>query len=312
MATGKRIGRDIVHRWEGNPLISMKDLEFRCADVRNAGVAIVNGETVLLVTIEGLTGVHSIHLARVNRAGIYCVEKDRFISRDSLAAYGEHALGGAMDARVTELDGWYYITFVLTGEHGFRLAVARTRDFETVEHIGIVGEPDTKAGALFPVKFAGRYAILSRPESGGSIWISYSEDLRYWSGGWRVMAPRSGFWDQSRIGVGCPPIEVEMGWLLIYYGAKDTSAGPIYRLGAAVLDRNDPSKVVGRSVVPILTPRESYERIGDIPNMVFATGCVAEEDGGLRIYYGGSDSCICVGDTTVDEVVVFCINGREE
>jgi predicted GH43/DUF377 family glycosyl hydrolase len=126
-----------------------------------------------------------------------------------------------------------------------------------------------------------------------------------------VVSPRDGFWDLNRVGTGTPPVEIEKGWLIIYYGVKETSAGPLYRLGAAVLDKDDPTKVLGRSNIPILSPREDYERIGDTPNIVFATGALIEKNGPLEIYYGAADSCICMGTANIEEIQYICLNRRK-
>ena len=132
-------------------------------------------------------------------------------------------------------------------------------------------------------------------------------------GGWQVLIrPRGGYWDTTRIGAAAPPIAIEQGWLLIYYGQKHTSAGPLVRLGAAILDRDDPSKVIARSNIPILAPREQYERIGDVGNVIFSCGAILEDDGRVNLYYGASDSCICLGQAAVDEIVQACMNnGRQ-
>jgi predicted GH43/DUF377 family glycosyl hydrolase len=174
----------------------------------------------------------------------------------------------------------------------------------------MISEPDTKAGVLFPEKIRGRYARLERPGQGESIWITYSDDLIHWGASELVMSPRGGYWDTNRIGAGAVPIAIEKGWLLIYYGAKETSAGPIYRIGAAVLDRAEPTKVLGRVGIPILSPRMNYERVGDVPNLVFATGAVMDTDNELHIFYGASNSCICMGTTTVEEIIANCVECR--
>ena len=153
--------------------------------------------------------------------------------------------------------------------------------------------------------------MLERPSAGDSIWISYSDDLIHWGSSKVVITPRGGYWESNRVGAAVPPIEIEQGWLLIYYGEKDTSAGPLLRLGAAILDGGDPSCVLGRSNIPILAPRERYERIGDVGNIVFSCGALLEEAGQLKVYYGASDSCICLGIATVDEVVQICWENRE-
>ena len=102
------------------------------------------------------------------------------------------------------------------------------------------------------------------------------------------------------------------GWLLIYYGEKDTSAGPLIRLGAAILDRDDPSCVLARSNIPILAPREKYERIGDVGNVVFSCGALLENGNQVRVYYGASDSCICLGVGSLDDIIRVCRASQQE
>ena len=117
--------------------------------------------------------------------------------------------------------------------------------------------------------------------------------------------------DSDRIGTAAPPIRVDAGWLLIYYGEKHTTGGPLVRLGAAVLAAEDPSRVIARSNIPILSPRERYERIGDVPNVVFSCGALLE-DGQVKVYYGASDSCICLGSAAVEDIVAVCFEGERE
>ncbi len=299
-------GRDIAHRWEGNPLIRIEDMDFMCADVRCAGVALYNEETILLVTIEHLSGQQSIHLARTDGRQTFHLDKNPFLAPIAEGPDAQHEVWGVMDARVTVMDGIYYIMYLAYGKHGYRIGLATTKDFQSVERVGLISEPDTKGGTLFPVKFNGRYARLERPQQGHAVWLSYSDDLRHWGDSKRVMAPRFGYWDNTRIGAGAPPMLIDEGWLVIYYGVKDTSSGPLFRLGSVILDRNDPSKVVGRSNIPILAPREKYERIGDIPNLVYSTGAFIDSDGKIHIFYGAADSCVCMATTGIDEICTEC------
>ena len=113
----------------------------------------------------------------------------------------------------------------------------------------------------------------------------------------------------GRHGCAAPPIEIGGGWLLIYYGVRNTSGGPIFRLGAAVLDANDPSKVLKRSDIPILSPRERYERIGDVGNIVFCCGAILEDDGELKVYYGAANTAVCLGLAPLTDVLEPCIPG---
>ena len=142
--------------------------------------------------------------------------------------------------------------------------------------------------------------------------MTYSDDLEYWGWSEVVMTPRSGFWDNNRIGAATPPMETEQGWLFIYYGVRQTSSGPIFRLGAAMLDAESPIQVLGRTNVPILSPREEYERIGDVNNLVFSCGAIIEPDGEAKLYYGAANSCICVGTTKVQSIIHACLESKKE
>ena len=307
----KECSRDIVQRWGRNPLIGIKDLDFNCADIHNAGVVYFQGEVLLLVTIEYLTGHRGIHLARPISDGCYKVQSKPFLKQSGHVKCLCHESKGVLDGRVTFIDDVYYIMYNTFGDYGYRLALARTEDFEKVERMGFISEPDTKAGVLFPAKIKGRYSRLERPND-GSIWVTYSDDLKHWGGSELVISPRGGFWDESRIGAGATPIEIEHGWLVLYYGVKETLAGPIYRIGAVILDKKEPTKIVGRTNIPILSPRMNYERIGDVPNLVFPSGALVDEHGNLKIFYGAANSCVCVGTTTIEEIVDNCFESKVE
>jgi len=302
--------RDVVHRWEGNPAITIDDVPFPCLDIRDAGVAKVGDKYILLLTIEALDGQTAIYRAESEDGQRFEIAPSPAIEASHHGESGTYESIGVEDARITFLDGAYYVIYTANSPLGFRLAIAKTADFKTFERMGHISQPDTKHGVLFPERIDGRYARLDRPREGGAIWISYSNDLKYWGNMHFVMGPRGGFWDNSRVGPGTPPMRVDEGWLIIYYGIRETSAGPLFRLGAAVLDGEHPHEVIGRADVPILSPRERYERIGDLGNLVFTCGGVIE-DGRLLLYYGGGDSCICVGTAPVAQLVERCFSGEE-
>jgi len=308
----KGFGRDIIHRWEENPIITIEDLSFRCMDICNAGAVKVADQYILLLTIQNLEGRYSIYCAQ-SRDGYHFEVGDRpFLSpcQDKpLAIYEER---GVLDGRVVLLEGVYYICYDALGRHGYRAALARTEDFRTVQRIGHVSEPDTKGGVLFPRKIKGKYVRLERPWEGRSIWVSYSEDLEYWGWSEVVATPRGGFWDSDHIGIATPPIEIDPGWLFIYYGIKQTSTGPLFRLGAVILDAENPTEILGRTNAPILSPREDYERIGDVSNLVFSCGAIIEPNGEVRLYYGAADSCICLGTAKVQNIVQACLKSEKE
>jgi len=302
---------NVIRRCPGNPLISIEDIPFQCSDICNAGVVRFEGRTLLLITIESLEGRCSLYLAHSDDGEHFHVEDRAFMASAAAERCAYEALG-IRDPRITPLDGTYYIAYVAEGDCGMRIGLAKTDDFRNVQRLGFVSQPDSKNGVLFPVKFAGRYALLDRPSPGNSIWLSFSDDLTFWGRPRVVMTPRGRFWDSHRVGAAGPPIEMETGWLLIYYGEKITSSGPLVRLGAAILDKDRPWKVIGRSNIPILSPREMYERIGDVGNVTFSCGALYDDDGNVRVYYGASDSCICLGAAPLEDIVSVCMDGREE
>lgn len=308
----KKFSYDIVHRWEGNPIITVDDLPFRCIDIYNAGAVKVAGEYILLLTIQCLEGHYLIYSARSSDGHYFKVNDQPFLSPSQEELYLIHEESGVLDARIVLLESVYYICYDALGHHGYRAGLARTEDFKTAQRIGLISEPDTKSGVLFPMKIKGKYARLERPWEGRSIWISYSEDLEYWGWSEVVISPRGGFWDSDRIGIATPPMKIDQGWLVIYYGVKQTSAGPLFRLGAAILDAENPTGILGRTNIPILSPREDYERIGDVSNLVFSCGAIIEPDDKVKLYYGAANSCICVGTTRIQDIVQACLESEKE
>lgn len=302
--------RDIIHRWEGNPIIAIEDLPFKSSDIWSAGAVKIDNTYILIVTIESLSGHKDLYIARGTDGFHFEIDETTFMLRSENETYGKYEEIGIMDARIIRLEGTYYISYIAESRHGFRIGLAKTDDFNSVERLGFVSEVDTKGGTLFPEKINNRYVRLERPKAGGRIWISYSDDLVYWGGSEVLISPRPGYWDSNRIGNAVPPMRVADGrWLMIYYGVRETSSGPLFRLGASFLSPNDPSKVIARTNIPILSPRENYERIGDINNLIFSCGAILE-DSKLILYYGASRSCICIGTSTIEEIDRECFESE--
>ncbi len=289
-------GRDLLHRWEGNPIIALDDIPFPCNTVFNGTPVKINDEYLLLLRIEGQQGYSFFALARSDDGLHFRVDPKPAMLIADKEPFSRYENRGIEDPRATFIDGTYYIMYTAVSDFGFRIGLARTDDFSSFERIGYISEPGNKDGVLFPEKINGRYARLDRPIGlgVGSIWISYSEDLLSWGDSQVVMSPRAGYWDSWRVGASVPPIKTDRGWLEIYHGTKMTSAGPIYRAGATFLDLKDPSKVLYRNQVPLLSPREDYERVGDVGNVVFPCGAIVEDDGEIKVYYGAADTCIGV------------------
>ncbi|HHH76685.1 MAG TPA: glycosidase [Phycisphaerae bacterium] len=310
----KRKSLDVVKRYEGNPILSAEDIPFPCNTVFNAGAVKFDGEYLLLLRVEDLRGHSVLALACSEDGYNFTVHDEPVMVPATEGQFAIYERKGIEDPRITKIDDTFYIIYTAVSDFGARLALAKTEDFRSFERVALISEPENKDGALFPRKIAGQYVRMDRPVAGGvgNIWVSYSDDLVSWRNSRVLMTVRSDCWDSWRIGASAPPIETEYGWLVIYHGVRETSHGPIYRLGAAMLDADDPTKILCRSAIPILAPREDYERTGDIPNVVYSTGAIMEDDGTLTIYYSGADTCICVGTVRLEQLMQFCTIGEKK
>lgn len=213
------------------------------------------------------------------------------------------------DPRVCELEGRYYVSWC-NGYHEQypTIGLAVTDDFVHFEELENALLPYNRNGVLFPRRIDGEYYLLSRPSDNGhtpfgDIFISRSKDLEYW-GKHRFVMKANECWQGTKIGAGPTPIETDEGWLLIYHGVLTSCNGFVYSFGAALLDLEQPWKVIGRSKYYLMAPRELYECVGDVPNVVFP--CAALNDaptGRITIYYGCADTCTGLCFTTLDEVL---------
>lgn len=180
--------------------------------------------------------------------------------------------------------------------------MAFTEDFVNFERYGMMMPPDDKDACLLPHRIGGRWAMIHRPltrltsQLMAHMWISYSDDLRTWGNHKVMLEARAGaWWDSNKIALSPPPIETPRGWLTIYHGVKLNAAGAIYRLGLALFDLKNPEKCIKRSDEWFYCPEESYERHGDVDNVVFPCGYTIAPDGDtINMYYGAADTSIAL------------------
>lgn len=218
------------------------------------------------------------------------------------------------DARITVMDGRYYITWC-NGYHGPTIGVAWTEDFKTFTQLENAFLPFNRNGVLFPRKIGGMYMMMSRPSDNGhtpfgDIFVSQSRDLEFWGRHRYMMGTIGGnesAWQSTKIGPGPAPIETDEGWLLLYHGVITTCNGYVYRMGCALLDSEEPWKVKYRSKDYLMAPWELYECVGDVPNVVFPCAALADAaTGRIAVYYGCADTVTGLAFTTADELVSFC------
>jgi predicted GH43/DUF377 family glycosyl hydrolase len=239
----------------------------------------------------------------VSRLG-YAVSADGVhfsrLDRPVMVPESEDEAWGVEDPRISRLGDRLYMHYTAYSRRGPRVAVASSTNWITWERHGLpLPDEDNKDSALFPERINGRHAVLHRRPP--DIWLAWSDHPNqcHWAGHQAIMGPRRGFWDDTCIGAGGPPIRTEQGWLLIYHGYDRER---VYRLGVALLDLENPATVLGRAADPILEPLEPWERIGEVPNVVFTCGA-AVLDEQVYVYYGAADTRIALATAPVRDLV---------
>ena len=301
---------ELFRRHPANPILAAADWPIPVNVVFNPAAVQVGGETVLLARVEARTGISHLTVARsANGVDGWKIDREPLLAPLEGSDGEEWGFEDARAVWVEEL-GQHVITCTAYGHAGPTVFLATTKDFHSVQRIGIVVAPEDKNAALLPERVGGEWILFHRPTSHFAtarpgISLSRSSDLRSWSLPEVVMEPRDGaWWDSLRIGIGPPLLKTEHGWLLVYHGVKETVAGAIYRVGLALLDLDEPTRVLRRTSSWVLSPHESYERQGDVPNALFPCGLIHDrERGELRLYYGASDTSICLAIAAYDEVL---------
>jgi predicted GH43/DUF377 family glycosyl hydrolase len=300
---------ELFKRHPDNPILSVNDWPYKANSVFNAAATQVDGKTILLARVEDFRGMSHLTIARsddgisnwqIEKAPAMKPEPDKY----------PEEMWGIEDPRITwieEMKKWA-ICYTAYSKGGPLVSLAMTDDFKTFERFGPVMPPEDKDAALFPVKFNGLWAMLHRPVPksimlGAHIWISFSPDLKHWGQHQEIIQAREGaWWDANKIGLCAPPMQTKEGWLILYHGVRTTASGSIYRLGIVLLDIENPSKVIRRTDEWIFGPKASYEREGDVDDVVFSCGWL-KKGNQIFMYYGAADSRICLATADFNELL---------
>ena len=249
-----------------------------------------------------LTTLSHLRIARSSDGQNFTVDDEPFIFPQG----GEEEYG-TEDARITLIDGVYYIYYVAVSRNSYCTKMAVTTDWKSFERKSIIFPPQNKDIAIFEGKSGDDYVALHRPDisifgAGPGMWLAYSDDLYRWGQHKMLLSPRPGMWDAGRIGAGTVPILTEKGWLEIYHGADENNT---YSLGLLLLDSDDPSKILFRSEEPIFTPEAECEKTGFFGNVVFTNGMTyfPEKGGLINLYYGAADTYICGAKFKLEELL---------
>ncbi|MCX8008644.1 MAG: hypothetical protein N3A54_02980, partial [Patescibacteria group bacterium] len=221
---------------------------------------------------------------------------------------GGGGYGGCEDPRITKINDRYYLTYVAyDGANPPRVALSsisiddfhnKNWNWNTPVLISPPGVVD-KNCVIFPEKINGKYAIMHRIYP--NILLDYVDHLdfdgeTFLKGEYRIRPSRT-LWDTRKVGAGAPPLKTPFGWLLIYHAVGEKDGGR-YKVGAMLLDLNDPTKVIARSIVPILQPDHPHDNEGFKSGVVYPCGAIIKDDQ-LIVYYGGADTVVCAASTNL-------------
>lgn len=218
------------------------------------------------------------------------------------------------DPRVVKIGNKYWITWCNCCD-GYTIGIAYTYDFISFYQMDNAFLPWNRNGVLFPRQIQGNYFMLSRPSDNGhtpfgNIFLSQSPDMIYWGKHRQIMTTSRG-WQSTKIGAGPVPIETSAGWLLIYHGVLTSCNGFVYSFGAALLDIDNPSKVIARAQPYLMSPQTTYERVGDVPNVVFPCASLVDAaTNKMCIYYGAADTVTAIAFTYVDDIIDFILSNN--
>lgn len=296
---------DVFERCPQNPILTAADWPYPVNSVFNPGATLLpDGTTLLLCRVEDRRGHSHLCVARSANG----IDRWRIESQPTMPADPERypeELWGIEDPRITyvaELDK-YAVVYTAYTRDGPGVSLALTKDFSNFERYGVIMPPEDKDAALLPHRIDGQWALIHRPVSAprAHMWISFSDNLYHWGRHKLMLEARLGaWWDANKIGLSPPPLLTEQGWLVIYHGVRQTAAGAIYRLGLALFDLANPQVCLKRCNEWVFGPQETYERRGDVDNVVFPCGTTIAADGDtLRLYYGAADTSIAVATGSI-------------
>ncbi len=295
----------LFKRYEGNPILTPENWPYPINSVFNPAAVRIDGQVLLLNRVEELRGFSHLTCARSKDGLTNWVVDDKPTMKADQSTKEEK--WGLEDPRIVWLEEQkqYAITYVSFSEGGPIVSLAITKNFRAFARLGGLLPPEDKDACLFPRRFNGRFALIHRPIVRGEahIWLSMSPDLKHWGDHRVLLKTRTAYWDGARVGLACQPIELPEGWLLIYHGVRRTTASEIYRIGMALLDLEEPWRVLRRGEEWVLGPKERYERVGDVNDVIFVAGAVImEETNELYAYYGAADDKVAVAMADMDRI----------
>ncbi len=301
----------IVRRHENNPLLTGEDFPGDIVTVFNCGVVKQGPEKYTMVARTEDSALDRYLWVCDSTDGIHFTPRPQPapVPHDD-PIYQEYVEPGHglsyHDPRVVELEGKFYVTHNCHTGYGCQIGLFEVDEtFEKWDWKGLISLPDDRNAVLFPEKINGKYWRMDRPNVKGAtdVWVQQSPDLIHWGVPRRIIGHKDTPWSYAKIGAGAPPIRTDEGWLCILHGVRIQCTDYVYGLGVALLDLDDPSKVIGVAQRCILAPEESYELMGQTLSVVFTCGAILEDDGMVTIHYGAADTVQCVGYASLEDLI---------
>ncbi len=305
----------IVHRYEGNPILTAEAFPYDVVTVFNSAVVKQAPDKYTMLTRVENTALERYMWVCDSRDGIHFTPRPEPVTVPvNDPVYYEYCDQGRQrtyfDPRVTRIDDQYYCCIAAHTTHGCQVGLFKIDDdFETFEWIDLISWPDNRNGVLFPEKIGGMYWRLDRPNvpNASHIFVGQSPDLVHWGRPRFVLGTSMPCrWAQTKIGGGATPIRTEEGWLCIIHGVRLQCTDYVYSLGVMLLDLEDPGQLIGAAKRAILWPEKEYELVGQTPSVVFVNSAIVEDDGTVRLYYGGADTVACLATADLDELIYAC------
>ncbi|MGZ8694156.1 MAG: glycoside hydrolase family 130 protein [Gaiellaceae bacterium] len=302
---------DVVWRSSRNPIVTRAAVAGANSIFNSAVVPFRDGFSGVF-RVDDTRRVMNLHAGRSGDGLAWDIDREpiAFQATDGRVPEIQRRFLYAYDPRVTRLENRWYVTWC-NGYHGPTIGVAWTDDFETFHQLDNAFLPSNRNGVLFPRRIGGAYGMLSRPSDDGhtpfgDVYYSESPDLVHWGRHRHVLAPVPLTWQSTKVGAGPTPIETDEGWLVLYHGVLTSCNGFVYSMGAALLDLDEPWRVVARGSRYLLAPHAAYERVGDVPNVVFPCAALVDrETDRVSIYYGAADTVVCLAHAQLSELVAF-------
>ena len=302
---------EVVWRSARNPIVARDQIP-RANSIFNSAVVPFGNGFAGVFRVDDTARTMNLHAGRSADAVSWELDHEpiAFVAADGRVPEIQQGFEHAYDPRVTWLEDRYYVTWC-NGYHGPTIGVGYTHDFESFHQLENAFLPFNRNGALFPRRVAGSYAMLSRPSDGGhtpfgDVFYSESPDLVHWGRHRHVLAPVPLSWQSTKVGAGPTPIETDDGWLVLYHGVLTSCNGFVYSMGVALLDLEEPWKVLARGRDYLLSPQVPYEQVGDVPNVVFPCAALVDPTADrVAIYYGGADTVVCLAYAVLSELAAF-------